>query len=76
MRISEVLRHKGNKVVLLRPDDTVNDMLAILAEERIGAAVVSPDGGLTVAAWPASGTSSGHCMHVERPSSRSRCAPS
>lgn len=49
MRISEVLRHKGNKVVLLRPDDTVNDMLAILAEERIGAAVVSSDGGLTVA---------------------------
>lgn len=49
MRISEVLRHKGDRVVLLRPEDSVNDMLATLAEERIGAAVVSADGGATVA---------------------------
>ncbi len=43
MRITDVLRVKGNKVVTVTPDTTVRDLLAILAEHGIGAVVVSED---------------------------------
>ncbi|MFI5494155.1 CBS domain-containing protein [Actinoplanes sp. NPDC051859] len=44
MRISDILRDKGDGVVTVTPDLTVQDLLATLAEHRIGAAVVSADG--------------------------------
>jgi CBS domain-containing protein len=45
MRISDVLRAKGGQVVTVTPDTSVERLLAVLAEHRIGAAVVSRDGG-------------------------------
>ena len=44
MRISDVLRVKGTQVVTVTPDTTVRRLLAVLAEHRIGAVVVSHDG--------------------------------
>jgi CBS domain-containing protein len=44
MRISDILRIKGNDVITVRPDDTVERLVAVLADRRIGAAVVSRDG--------------------------------
>jgi CBS domain-containing protein len=44
MRISDVVRRKGDKVVTVRPDETVERLLALLEEHRIGAVVVSEDG--------------------------------
>jgi len=44
MRISDVLRVKGTQVVTVAPDTTVRRLLAVLAEHRIGAVVVSRDG--------------------------------
>lgn len=44
MRISDVVRVKGQGVVTVRPDDTVATLLDVLAEYRIGAVVVSSDG--------------------------------
>ena len=44
MRISDVVRRKGDKVFTVRPDDTVEQLLALLGEHRIGALVVSEDG--------------------------------
>jgi len=44
MRISDVLRVKGAQVVTVPPDTTVRRLLAILAEHRVGAVVVSRDG--------------------------------
>jgi CBS domain-containing protein len=44
MRISDVLRVKGTKVITVTPDTTVRHLLTILAENRIGAVVVSRDG--------------------------------
>ena len=44
MRISDVLRVKGTQVVTVTPDTTVWRLLAVLAEHRIGAVVVSHDG--------------------------------
>jgi CBS domain-containing protein len=44
MRISDVLRVKGAQVVTITPDTTVRRLLAVLAEHRIGAVVVSADG--------------------------------
>lgn len=41
MKISDVLRGKGTGVVTVAPDSTVTDLLALLAEHRIGAVVVS-----------------------------------
>src|ERR1700760_2717419 len=46
MRIKDVLRVKGRQVVTVTPDTTVRRLLAVLAEERIGAVVGSGDGGL------------------------------
>jgi CBS domain-containing protein len=44
MRISDVLRVKGEQVVTVSPDTDVAHLLAVLAEHSIGAAVVSRDG--------------------------------
>jgi CBS domain-containing protein len=44
MRISDILRVKGVRVVTVAPDTEVGDLLAVLAEHRIGAVVVSRDG--------------------------------
>jgi CBS domain-containing protein len=44
MRISDVLRVKGAQVITIPPDTTVRRLLAVLAEHRIGAVVVSGDG--------------------------------
>jgi CBS domain-containing protein len=44
MRISDVLRVKGTQVVTVAPDMKVRGLLAVLAEHRIGAVVVSRDG--------------------------------
>jgi CBS domain-containing protein len=44
MRISDVLRLKGSQVVTVTPDTDIWRLLAVLAEHRIGAVVVSRDG--------------------------------
>jgi CBS domain-containing protein len=44
MRISDVIRHKGGQVVTIPMDATVQQLLDILEEHRIGAVVVSNDG--------------------------------
>jgi CBS domain-containing protein len=44
MRISDVIRRKGDLVVTVRPDATVQWLLEVLEEHRIGAVVVSDDG--------------------------------
>lgn len=44
MRISDVVRRKGATVVTILPDASVTELLALLAEHRIGAVVVSADG--------------------------------
>lgn len=44
MKISDILRSKGAGVVTIKPDEAVSDLLALLAEHRIGACVVSTDG--------------------------------
>ena len=44
MRISDVLRDKGDRVVTVDPGAQVQQLLALLAEHGIGAAVVSVDG--------------------------------
>ena len=40
MNISDVLRDKGRQVTVAREDDTVADIVTVLAERRIGAVVV------------------------------------
>jgi CBS domain-containing protein len=44
MRITDLLRVKGTRVVTVTPDTTVRQLLAVLAEHGIGAVVVSADG--------------------------------
>jgi CBS domain-containing protein len=44
MRISDILRVKGDEVVTVPPDADVTALLAVLAEHKIGAVVVSADG--------------------------------
>ncbi len=44
MRISEVLRRKGDSVTTLSPETDVAALLELMTEEGIGAVVVSPDG--------------------------------
>jgi CBS domain-containing protein len=44
MRISDLLRRKGNLVVTVRPEQSVTDLLNLLAEHKVGALVVSVDG--------------------------------
>ena len=44
MRISDVLRVKGTQVITVTPDTKVRHLVTLLAEQRIGAVVVSHDG--------------------------------
>ncbi len=44
MHITDVLRGKGRDVFTVPPDTTVRDLLDVLSEFEIGAAVVSADG--------------------------------
>ena len=44
MQVSDILRSKGADVVTVDPTMTVGDLVALLAQRRIGAVVVSPDG--------------------------------
>ncbi|WP_084956359.1 CBS domain-containing protein [Thermoactinospora rubra] len=44
MLIGTILRAKGSQVTTVRPDATVKELLAKLAEHNIGAVVVSADG--------------------------------
>lgn len=44
MRIAEILNTKGKAVATVRPDADIRALLALLVEQNIGAAVVSPDG--------------------------------
>jgi CBS domain-containing protein len=44
MRISEILRQKGDHVVTIGPRATVRDLLGVLAEQNVGAVVVTADG--------------------------------
>ena len=48
MKISEVIKKKGDHVVTIDPSTTVADMLAMLNQYSIGALVVSDDDGATV----------------------------
>ncbi|HEX3864200.1 MAG TPA: CBS domain-containing protein [Stellaceae bacterium] len=45
MNVETILRNKGNFVATIRPDATVADAVGMLHRERIGALVVSEDGG-------------------------------
>src|SRR5205823_1541302 len=44
MKIRDILRNKGAAVATVRPDASVRELLAMLAEHNIGAVVVSTDG--------------------------------
>lgn len=44
MRVTDVLRSKGDQVVTVGPDHTVRELLDRLAEHGVGALVVSADG--------------------------------
>ena len=44
MRISDILRVKGDRVITVTPAADVTQLLALLAEHKIGAVVVSSDG--------------------------------
>jgi CBS domain-containing protein len=44
MRISDLLRRKGHLVVTVKPEQSVTDLLNLLAEHKVGALVVSSDG--------------------------------
>ena len=44
MQVSVLLQNKGSDVVSVGPDASVADVVAVLAEHRIGAVVVSADG--------------------------------
>ena len=45
MRITDVLRRKGDLVVTIAPDDSVRTLLDALAQYKVGALVVSSGGG-------------------------------
>jgi CBS domain-containing protein len=44
VRISDILRVKGDRVVTVPPEADVTQLLAVLAEHKIGAVIVSADG--------------------------------
>ena len=48
MRITDVIRHKGDLVVTIRPDASVRDLLAQLAQFKIGALIVGDGSGQIV----------------------------
>jgi CBS domain-containing protein len=45
MRITDVLRRKGDLVVTIHPSESVRSLLDALAEHRVGALIVSSGGG-------------------------------
>ncbi len=46
MKISVILQELGQRdIVTIRPDQTVNDAIKVLSDKRIGALIVSSDGG-------------------------------
>jgi CBS domain-containing protein len=44
VRISDILRVKGDRVITVAPEADVTQLLAVLAEHKIGAVIVSGDG--------------------------------
>ena len=50
MKVREILEQKGRRVVTIRPDATISTAVHRMALERIGALVVSEDGGIDRAA--------------------------
>jgi CBS domain-containing protein len=44
MRISDILRVKGDQVVTVTPETTVRQLVTVLVEHKIGAVIVSRDG--------------------------------
>ena len=48
MKINEILRSKDDKVITIGSEQTVGELLALLAEYGIGAVVVSDDDGASV----------------------------
>lgn len=44
MRIEDIVRGKGSGVVTIKPAASMADLIALLAENKIGAVVVSSDG--------------------------------
>lgn len=44
MRVTDVLRNKGDLVVTVTPDHSVSELLDLLSEHGVGALVVSVDG--------------------------------
>lgn len=45
MLVAELVRRKGKHVITIAPGTSVRELVAMLAEHRIGAVVVSSDGG-------------------------------
>jgi CBS domain-containing protein len=45
MNVETILRNKGNRVATIRPEATIADAVGMLNRERIGALVVSENGG-------------------------------
>jgi len=48
MKIRDILRNKGAAVATVRPEASVRELLAMLAEHNIGAVVVSTDGAVII----------------------------
>jgi len=44
MKIADVLKGKGSRVVTTRPDSTIDTVVRRMRLERIGAVIISPDG--------------------------------
>ena len=44
MRIRDILQTKGSAVVVIAPDSSVRDLVALLREHNLGAVIVSTDG--------------------------------
>lgn len=51
MRVTNVLRVKGSSVATVRPDSPVAGVLAIMAEQRVGAVVVVDEGEVVGMIW-------------------------
>ena len=45
MNVAEILKGKGDRIISVRPDESVETVIAILAKERIGALLVREEGG-------------------------------
>ncbi len=46
MRVTDIIKRKGSEVVTLLPSSTIAELLATLADHRIGAVVVTDDSGV------------------------------